>query len=596
MKRFSISVLTLSLLALTGCAQHARFGNDPPINYPVDHTKAPVVQAGKYGGSMTGTFLGDPKTLNVWVADDADSGALAGELYDSLEARDGFTLRYVPRLAYLPKISKDGLTYTYTLRPNLKWSDGVPLTTDDVIFTLNVLFDPNTETLSRESMLVDVNQPDGTVKRVPFKWVKVDDRTVKFILPVKWAPAEEMFGFAIAPKHCLEKIYKSGHFNQAYGVDTPPSQLVGCGPFLMTEYKPGQRVVFKRNPLYWKYSNNQKLPYLDTFNYLILPDANDMVLNFRAGDSDTLTIPDMEYPPVAKYAKRDNYTVAYHGPDWGFSYLCFNLNPHAKLDKRLLKIFSDVRFRQACSYAIDRQGYCSDVLFGLAHPLYGPETPADVYYYDPRVKQYPYDPEKARQLLLSMGMTEGPNGMMLYGGKPVTFNILTNAENPARRALSTVVANELQSIGIDAKFTPINFNALVTRIDAPPYEWEAHILGFTGGPEPNDGGDLWRTTGADHEWSPKQNTPATAWEARIDRDFTNGAHELDPAKRRKFYNDWQETLGIEQPMIFLDYGDQYSAVRNHFGNIEPSSLQGLGGDVYWNLEEIYDTHAVRLTP
>jgi peptide/nickel transport system substrate-binding protein len=364
----------------------------------------------------------------------------------------------------------------------------------------------------------------------------------------------------------------------------------------MTEYKPGQRVVFKRNPLYWKYSNNQKLPYLDTFNYLILPDANDMVLNFRAGDSDTLTIPDMEYPPVAKYAKRDNYTVAYHGPDWGFSYLCFNLNPHAKLDKRLLKIFSDVRFRQACSYAIDRQGYCSDVLFGLAHPLYGPETPADVYYYDPRVKQYPYDPEKARQLLLSMGMTEGPNGMMLYGGKPVTFNILTNAENPARRALSTVVANELQSIGIDAKFTPINFNALVTRIDAPPYEWEAHILGFTGGPEPNDGGDLWRTTGADHEWSPKQNTPATAWEARIDRDFTNGAHELDPAKRRKFYNDWQETLGIEQPMIFLDYGDQYSAVRNHFGNIEPSSLQGLGGDVYWNLEEIYDTHAVRLTP
>jgi peptide/nickel transport system substrate-binding protein len=195
-----------------------------------------------------------------------------------------------------------------------------------------------------------------------------------------------------------------------------------------------------------------------------------------------------------------------------------------------------------------------------------------------------------------MGMTEGPNGMMLYGGKPVTFNILTNAENPARRALSTVVANELQSIGIDAKFTPINFNALVTRIDAPPYEWEAHILGFTGGPEPNDGGDLWRTTGADHEWSPKQNTPATAWEARIDRDFTNGAHELDPAKRRKFYNDWQETLGIEQPMIFLDYGDQYSAVRNHFGNIEPSSLQGLGGDVYWNLEEIYDTHAVRLTP
>jgi peptide/nickel transport system substrate-binding protein len=488
------------------------------------------------------------------------------------------------------------LTYTYTLRPGLKWSDGAPLTTDDIVFTLKLIFDPNVQTLMREGMLVDVNEPDGTVKREPFKWVKVDKRTIKFILPVKWAPAEEMFGFPIAPKHCLEQIYNSGQFNSAYSVDTPPSQLVGCGPYNISRYVPGQRVIFKRNPYYWRYSNGQHLPYLDTFNYLILPDTNSAVLNFRGGGSDVLSIPTTQYPTVAEYAKRDNYTVINRGPDWGFSYLGFNLNPHSNMNKRLLKIFSDVRFRQACSYAIDRESFCRDILLGLAHPLYSPETPADVVYFDSKVRQYPYDPAKARQLLLSMGMTPGPGGKLLYDGQPVSFNILTDTESLPNKVMATVVADDLQSIGLNAQFTAITINDLVRRLDAPPYDWQAHILGFTGGPEPNDGADLWRSSGPDHVWDPAQTTPATPWEARIDRDFTNGAHELDPQKRKIYYDDWQETLGEEQPMVFLVYSDQYTAVRNIFGNIEPSSQIGLGGDVYWNLDEIYSTHAGRLSP
>ncbi len=594
LKLFVASLLLL--VTLTGCGQHARFGSDPPLVYPTDHKKVPVVSPGKYGGSISATFLGDPKTLNAWVSDDETSGSLTGELYDSLEGRDSFTLRFIPRLAFLPKISADGLTYTYTLRAGLKWSDGVPLTTDDVAFTLKVLFDPNTQTIIRDGMLVDVNQPDGTVKRVPFRWQIVDARTIKFILPAKWAPAQGMFGFPIAPKHCLEKMYDEGQFNTAFGVNTPVNQLVSCGPYVMSEYVPGQRVVFKRNPFFWKYSNNQHLPYLDTFKCLSMADMNDTVLNFRAGGSDTLDVPDLQYSTVAEYAKRDNYTVVSRGPDWGFTYLSFNLNPTSKIDKRLLKIFSDVRFRQACSYAIDRDGYCTNILYGLGHPLYGPETPADVNFFDPKVRQYPYNKSKAISLLLSMGMIKGPNGLLLYQGKPVSFNILTNAENNARRALATVVANDLQDIGLDAKFTPINFNSLVTKIDAPPYDWQALIMGFTGGPEPNDGSNIWRSTGPDHLWNPQQKTPQTPWEARIDQDFTNGAHELNTAKRIKYYDDWQEILGEEQPMIFLDYADQYTAVRNHYGNLQPSSLTGFGGDVYWNIEEIYDTHSQRLTP
>ena len=120
-------------------------------------------------------------------------------MYDSLETRNSFTYKFVARLAELPKISPDGLTYTYTLRPNLKWSDGAPLTADDVIFTLDMLFDPKTETLAREGLLVDVIHPDGTITRQPFQYKKIDDRTVQFILPQKYAPAEV---HVLIVRHC----------------------------------------------------------------------------------------------------------------------------------------------------------------------------------------------------------------------------------------------------------------------------------------------------------------------------------------------------------------------------------------------------------
>jgi len=595
-RRFLTAAATALVAALlAGCTTHSRFGNDPPLVYPTDHNKEPVVTRGKYGGSMSGAFLSDPKTFNIIVADDADSAGLAGVFYDVLAGRDAFTLKYIPRLADLPKISPDGLTYTFTLRPNLKWSDGQPLTIDDVVFTLDVIYDPNIQCQFRENEMIDVPQPDGTTKPTPFKYEKIDDRTIRFTLPARWAPALDLFSVPIIPKHVMEPVYKAGKFNSSWGIDTPPSAFVGCGPYLMDSYAPGQRIILKPNPYFWRTQFDQKLPYLDSFQYLIVPDTNAMTLNFRAGGSDTLPIPALQYPSIARYAKRDNYTVVDRGPDWGFGYLCFNMNPNSTMDKTLLSLFQDKRFRQACSYAIDRQGICNNILLGLAHPLYAPVTPADTQYFDPKVKQYPYDPARARKMLLDMGLTDDGTGMLLYKGKRVTFNIITNTENQARKSISTILSSNLRAIGLDAKFTPISFNDLIRRVNAPPYDWQVTYLGFTGGPEPNSGATIWRSNGPQHQWWPRQKKPVTDWEARIDRDFAQGARELDPAKRKKYYDDWQEIIGEQQPMIFTTYGEDYTAVRNHFGNIKPTPSYGLGGDVYWNLEEVYDTHAVRIT-
>lgn len=597
MKRYIPALLGVAALALSlvGCAHHGG-PTGGKIIYPTDHSVDPPLMPGKYGGSLVYAQPGDPKTFNEITADDASSFAVLSPLYDSLEMRNPFTLKREARMADLPKISGDGLTYTYTLHPNLKWSDGQPLTADDFIFTLDLIFDPKTETIARSGMLIDVKQPDGTMKQEPFAYKEIDKNTLQFTLPTKWAPAEDIFSsISPMPKHILYSAWKSGKFNSTYGVNTPPAQLVSCGPYIMSEFVPKQRIVYKPNPFYWRKTDaGQQLPFIGTYTYSIVQDFNATQLIFQNGQSDVLDVLPNMYAAIKKGEADGGYTVVPTGPGWGFSYLCFNMNPGSKNDKDLIKLFQDVRFRQAVSYAVDRQRIANDVYLGLAHPLYSPITPADTTYFDPNVKQYPYDLNKAKQLLASIGLRALPDQMLAFPGtqKEIKFNIITNTENAQRKSMATIITEDLKNIGLNATFTPITFNDMVRRMDSPPYDWQASIGGFTGGPEPNSGSNIWRSNAPSHQWWPNQKTPATPWEAQIDKDFSMGAHELDPAKRKKYYDNWQEILGVEQPFIFTVYSDQYTAMRNHYGNVQPSTYGGL----LWNQDELFDTNATGTKP
>lgn len=598
-RKLAALCLAVSAIFLAGCSTHSRFGHDPALVYYADHRVEPPLQPGFYGGNLSTVNAGDPKTFNQWVAEDQTSADVSGILYDCLETLDSYTLKFESRLAYMPKISNNGLVFTYTLKPGIKWSDGVPITADDVIFTLDVLNDPNIETLYKEGMLVAVHLPNGKTKLEPFKYKKIDERTVQFTLPEKWAPAEEMFGFLIMPKHSLEKIYRDGQFNSAWGIDTPPSELVSSGPYVMAKYVANQRVVFKRNPYFWRYgAKGQHLPYLDTFTWGIVPDLNSALLNFRAGGSDEIDIQTRQYPSVARYAQRDNYTVVDTGPTYSTGFCSFNENPRSTMKNapQLLELFQNKTFRQACSYAVDRQTMCNNIDLGLAVPLYGPETAANLNFYDPHIHTYPYNPQLAKQMLLGIGLTPGANGMLEYKGAPVKFSILTSVESPSGVAMTTILMNDWRNIGLDVAMAPVTFNNLDTKVSAAPYDWQAVVMGFGGGPEPNDGADLWRPASSVHLWYPKENPTATDWEKRIDDDFTQGAEQTTLAGRKKYYNDWQEVVADEQPMIYLVNPHAFIAMRNHYGNVKPVASSGGAGAILWNMEELYDTHVSRLRP
>jgi peptide/nickel transport system substrate-binding protein len=467
----------------------------------------PTSQPGKYGGTLTDAAIADPKTLNLWVAAETSSTGAVGPLYDALLSRNPYTQEWEGHLAEMPKVSADNLTYTFTLKPDLKWSDGKPLTVDDVIFTLDVVYDEKVQSNMRESMLLDAPDGKGGFKRVPLVYRKIDDGTVEMKFPVPYAPAFDVVSFPIAPRHKLEKAFRTGQpnatqFNSAWGVDTNPRELVSCGPWVLNSYVPGQRLVYGRNPNYWKKDvQNRPLPYLDKYVQLIVPDVNAVTLKFRAGETDLYEgIQHTDFPSFKKGEQKGNYSTMNLGPSSSTQYISFNMNPRSQVARQkphLIKTFRDVRFRRAIAHAMNRQRLSDQVFLGLASPLYGPETPANKQFYNPNVAKYPYDVAKAKALLAEVGLKDtNGNGTLEMDGKDIKFNILTNVENNQRKTMAAIIADDLRKVGLGAIFTPVTFNVLVSKLDAKPQKGKPYppLIGkrsCSGLPEA-----LSRTTGA----------------------------------------------------------------------------------------------------
>ncbi len=614
--------LALAVLALAGCGGQEKFANS---NVAVSTSGAdkdlvdaqdgkvvePPSKPGKYGGKITESAPGDPKTFNLWVSGDATSSGAVSPLYSALLERNAYTLEWEGALAELPKVSKDGLTWTFTLKPGLKWSDGAPLTADDVKFTLDVIFDPKVQTNFAESMKVDVPDGKGGFKRVPVGYKQLDKRTIEFKFPAQYAPARDILSFAIAPKHKLYAAWSKGQpketaFNPAYGPDVNVKELVSSGPWILTQYLQGQRLVYGRNPNYWKKDKQGRpLPYLDQQVTLIVPDFNTTTLKFLGGETDVLTVQQTDYKKVKAEEAKGGYTVRNLGPTFNTTYLSFNMNMRSKPAKEnpeLFKLFNDTRFRQAVSHAVDREKIARNVFESLARPGYGPVSPANKVFFSSETPKFEFNLDAARKKLAEIGLKDG-NGdgiLELPNGKPVSFNILTNVENKLRVGQATTITADLKKVGIDASFTALQFPAMISRIDNkpepgkpyPPFDWQAHIIGFGGGVEPNNLSNVWQSGGNMHSWEPYQAKPVRPWEAEIDRLYRQGAQELDETKRKQIYADFQKVVGQEQPLIYTVVPDAIAALRNKYGNVKPSAT----GGVTWNVDEIYDLSATRDTP
>jgi peptide/nickel transport system substrate-binding protein len=568
--------------ALGGCATHKEVasggGARPPA--PLSSTETEDFEktavAGPRGGTLRLTGLGaGAKTFNPLVSKETSSGAVVNVLFDGLVRRDLQTLEMKPALAKSWDVSKDGRTWTFHLRQGLQWSDGQALTADDVTFTLDVIYDPKVETTTREVLKIDGK---------PLQYAKVDDTTVRFTLPSSFGPFLDVAGFPILPKHKLEDAWKQGKFNSTWGVDTPPDQLVGTGPFVLRQYAGGEKAIHQRSPHYWKLAQDgQPLPFLENRLMQFVPDQNAILLKFRGGESDFLQVRAEDWPEIQKSQQSGGYKTMNLGPAWGMSYIAFNLNPRAKkLPAYKRDWFSKKEFRQAVSYALNRQSMIATIFRGLGRPQWSPVSEANKLFYNPKVRQYPYDAARAKSMLKGLGFADRNGDGILEdrAGHELSFLLMTNVEANQRVTMCNIIQDDLKQVGIKVTVTPVEFNSLVTRVDNT-FDWECILLGNTAGPEPHGGKSVWTTPGHLHIWNPRQEKPATPWEAEIDQIFSAAAKEVETPKRKALYDRWQEIVAEQQPLIFLVTPDVLVAIRNRVQNARPSSL-----GVLWNTDEL----------
>ena len=533
--------------------ERVKFPKKPLLGKPTDK---PLVVA----------LSSDPKTLNPALVQETSSSAVIGELFTGLVKIDPKTLEVEPDLAVSWEHSKDGKVWIFHLRRGVKWSDGKPFTADDVVFTFNgIYFNKSIPTPVRDTLLVNGK---------PFKVEKIDNYTVKFVLPETFAPFLRTLTVAILPKHKLERYVKNGTFLSAWNVNTPPKDIVGTGPYRLKEYIKGERVVWEANPYYYeKDPKGVRLPYIRKKIGLIIPDPDTALMKFLAGKVDILGVGARELLTLFVQAKDKPIKVYDLGATPSLTFLVFNENPHAGIPKYKIKWFRNPKFRWAISHAIDREGIVNLVYGGLAKPLYGPVSPANKWIY--KSDLFPpidYNLKKAKQLLEEIGFKDRDGDGILEDpqGHKLEIILLTNAGNKEREAIGNIIKQDLERIGIKVYFQPLDFNNLVRLLTSPPYKWEAVIIGLTGSVDPHFGRNVWCSWGSLHMWYPLQKKPSTRWEARVDKLFEEAAITLDQNKRRELYRKAFRIIYEEQPMLFIATPDELIASWDIFGNFYPS--------------------------
>jgi len=572
-----------------------------------DHSRSECWQArgepGRFGGTLTvSTFGGGPKTFNYWAAGDAESGGLGLLMFERLVDVDAWTGKPYPRLARSIEVSKDRLEYTVSLRKGLTWSDGHPLTADDVLFTYGTIVGQGFGNTSlRDTLSVYGKYPSVR---------KVDNLTVKFRTAMPFSPfLSSLANVPIAPKHVLEPVTKrpKAEFYGCWDINCDPKTLVVCGRFKVARYVPGQRVELVRNPMYGLVDRlGRRLPYLDRFVYAIVPDQNTQILKFYGGEIDLLDIRAVRGMDAALMKQREaagNYRMYNLGPDDGTMFLMFNMcrrkNPKTGkpyVDPVKQRWFNNLYFRQAVSHVVDRKRMVDNILRGVGLPLYTAESPASVYF-NKSLQPYPQDLELAAKLLKQGGFSMRGERLYDSDGHPVEFTLYSNAGNSTREAACVMIANDLKKLGIKANFQAIDFNILIDKT-SDSLDWEAIVMGLTGSKlEPYDGANVWKSDGRLHMFDqrlPNDNgrvvvSDARDWEKRIDQLFDQGATTFDEGKRHSCFNDYQRIVYEQQPYIYLYSALDITAARNTIGNYKPTPLV-----VYYtplgsmhNLEEIY---------
>jgi len=531
--RVLLVALLSSLLAtmLIGCGQpKSNAENHFNQSYPAES-----------GGTLVDAMSGEPSGLIAMMAGESSASAIASNIFNSLLKYDK-NLELTGELAQSWDVSSDQKTITFHLKPNLKWADGMPLTSEDVLFTWKTVTDDKTRS------------PYGADYKLVKKAEAPDSKTFKVSYAQPYAPALDSWsGLHILPKHLL----KEQDIN-----NTPFSRNpVGSHYYQLDQWKKGESLSLKRNP-----NATQGQAKIDHLVSRIIPDRASQFLELMADNIDSMSLNSIQYARIFPSRPDLNAKIAqYKELGNSYTYLGFNLKH---------KPFDDVRIRQAVNYAIDKQEIIDGVLLGLGLPVASPYKPG-TRWSNPKLQPYPYDPQKAIALMKEAGFEDHDHdGILDRDGQPLSFEILTN-QNKEREMSAVLVQRRLKEIGVDVKIRVVEWATFISRF-IKTGDFNVVLLGWGLGLEP-DQFNIWHSS----QQAPGQFNFIGYKNPKVDKLLEAGRLELNPDKRMKIYHEFAEILLEDSPIVYLSAGYSLQGVHKRIKGIdEPPPAAGIGHNSY----------------
>ena len=519
-----------------------------------------------HGGELLVSVRTEPRTFNRLAARDTSTDLVSLLTQARLVRINRVSQEAEAWLAEGWTRSDDGLRYTIKLSPNVSFSDGHPFTADDVVFSFEAVYDQRAG-----SALADSLKMGGRKLTV----TEVDPLTVVVAFPAPFAPGLRILdNLPIIPRHKLEAALKAGTFASAWGLSTPPADIVGLGPFVVSQYLPGQRLVLVRNPHYWrKDASGTPLPYLDRLTIDIVPDESAEVLRLESGQIDMTfsTVAPESYAIVKRAADAGRVQLMDLGVAYDADSFWFNLKPGAfAADARAPWLQRD-ELRRAISMAVDRQLFADTVFLGAGVPVYGPVTPGNKKWYAAEVPHAPHDPARARELLGSIGLSDRNGDGVLENARnqPARFTLLTQKGRPSLERGAAVIRDELKRVGLVVDVVSLDAGALIQRILSANYD-SVYFDPGASDTDPAINPDFWFSFGDAHLWNMRQKTPATEWEKRIDDLMTRQIASPDEAERKRLFNEVQTIFAEHLPVINFVAPRIYVAASARVMNLTPA--------------------------
>ena len=498
----------------------------------------------KKGGHVIEGWATDIKTFNSILIQDVYSNVVTTMVNDGLLMVNAKGILEPLLATAVPGGGSDGNTYTFKLRQGVKWSDGTPLTSADVLYTYNLIFDP------AYSAVASPRRGDFTLHVDSIS--APDPQTFVIKTKTTYAPLLYSHGlYPIMPKHILGNIPAAQINTMSYN----SAPTVTCGQFKFVSWQQGAQVTLARNDNYWRGA-----PLLDNYIFKVTPSAVATGNSLKTGEINAGAQLD---PSSISSLKTVEGLNIFNFTTPSFQFLALNLNPA----KPAGAILQDVKVRQALYYAINRPAMVKSVVFDQGTVATGVEPPTS-WAYDPHAKpQYKYDPAKANQMLDAAGWTKGADGIRSKNGTRLAFTMHLSSGNLTLSNVAQVIQQNWKAVGCDMTPVAIQFTQLVTELTATR-NFDIILVGFNFTNDP-DQSQLFSGSG-------------TAVGGFNGMDFNNdqvnklldeGTQTLNKQKRIQIYKQYQDLMQQQVPVHLLYFTKGNYGVLNTVHGMQLNTFQ-----------------------